>query len=240
MGRRIASVALAAMVTCGWAGGAKAETVYLRYTGVITSETVTGDRSLDYTGLFGANSASLVGTNYTVVVTEDFSNAWVISTGSSFFAFTGFPTDIYIANKQFGTTTPANDDIVRQFNDGKVSGIQGEYGNYNDSDALRLAGGFTSASASTPSDPFQDFYYSLKPQDTGRFYIGFVQHQYDQGSETGRFEADLALSITSAQVSHSQLSAVPLPATAPLFGTALLVVGAAGYSMRRRPTSTRI
>lgn len=98
--------------------------------------------------------------------------------------------------------------------------------------------------------------------DQGYFYdvdnyrettIGFVFNDpriFQLGFNTGVIkdpkttEADYTFqAITSAKtgylradfnVSQLSITAVPLPATAPLFGAALLALGAAGYGMRRR------
>ena len=213
MYRKIAGVALAAMVMCGWAGGAEAYTVKIAIEGTVSSGTL-----FNFPQFGQEKITNLAGKPFSVSLnfkTEDIFgevNLWnrvfLLNIGGS-----------YRDAIQSDTVTIQDDEQILQGNLGYVSGGCG---------ADDCGGVYKSIEFD-----FRD----LTLANLG-FLDGSVQNPVTElatySNDSQIFGTNGVLADAKFSVQTVSISTVPLPASAPLFGAAVLALGAASYGLKRR------
>lgn len=92
----------------------------------------------------------------------------------------------------------------------------------------QLAGTSIAGGHSANSSPF---YQGESPVFTGRYFDGALS---DVGVYDTALTADEVDALYASSSIPTSMSTVPLPASAPMFGTALITLGAVGYGLKRK------
>lgn len=206
-------VALAAVMACGWAGGAEAYTVKVAIEGTVTSgtlfnfpqfgkEKITNLANKPFSFLFNFRTENLIGGEIL------FNGLFLLNIGDIF--RDAIPTD----------------DVIFQEDSQNFYGTLGY-----------AAGG---CGADNCGGIYKSIEFDFRDPDITKLGLhdGSVQNPvttlaiYNNDSQI--FGTNGVLADAKFSVQTVSISTVPLPASAPLFGAAILALGAAGYEMKRR------
>lgn len=221
MKSKIAAALAMGLSLCGWAGQAEAFQYVFRGTVTATSNSQSVDA--DY----------LAGQAITITIDGNGADAFynnpketdlaialqhaLAQVGSDTGYFTNtYPTTSLIAND--GATSSINLNIGTSFN---------QFGPFQQAADGGLTLSAASSLADIPVDPEQSF-GPISVRGSGML---LAVPAGPGGNGVGGYEVDFSLSSLQG---FGTISAVPLPAAAPMFGAALLAMGAVGYSARRR------
>ena len=218
MGKTVAALALAATLTGGWVGGASAAPIKITITGTVSDGYA---QFFDYPTGRTYFDGSLTGKEFISISmfdTKDYNGAYVYPQGRSFFQVKGVFGDnlnlnvvyfgdeqqIIIADQVFDATDPNS-----------VMGVSNLTFGFADSRFEQL--GLQTGTVDNPEPTTFTGYESTYSANGIFLNNGFY----------GRADAELSVSSIS-------ISTVPLPASAPLFGAAILALGALSYRVKAR------
>ncbi|MDX7951399.1 hypothetical protein P7D22_09480 [Lichenihabitans sp. Uapishka_5] len=206
---------------CGWTG--KAEAFQYVFRGTVTDTTNTQNVAADY----------LKHNAITITVDGSSASAFYISAQQTDLAIAlqhaqaqighdkGYFTNDYPVTSLInndGTTSSINVNVGTSFN---------QFGPFQQASDGGLILSAASILANIPVDPEQSF----GPVSVSGFGKLIGVPSGPAGIGTGGYEVDFSLSSLQG---FGSISAVPLPAAAPMFGAALLALAAIGYSARKR------
>lgn len=212
------------------AGHASASPLTFTYKGFVTSGTDAG-------GYFGATGADLTGQTFEYVQTFDTSKAsnyapseyYTTSTGGAAYA----SAKIQIGSSAF--LVIKGDTTANYANNGSHSSWstydhEGQSGTIQSGEHVSTNFVAYSPLLTAADDP-ADITWLEALYDGGRFSVS--DHSYDSATYlSGSRSASATFALQSLTI--SSVSAVPLPAAAPMFGAALLGLAAIGAGTRRR------
>ena len=207
MKKVLGGVAVAAVMACGWAGGARASVIRVDIVGTVSSGSAT---------FFGVNQSGLATDlsgavfSSSIVFDTDELGGGVSANGENFDLKIG---SVYRDAVRSNTITIQEDvqaflGDTSYFND--IDDYSSSQLNFVFADPQIASLGFVPGTILDPITSQADYHFRAINANT----VGYLDAEFD--------------------VSRFSITAVPLPASAPLFGAALLALGAAGYGMRRR------